>query len=142
MSAAVRPEPFSTRRVRPHEQTHSAPRADGLALLEATRTSLESIFLLAPDPDRALARALVQAASGAPAARAELDGVGIRLWMVSGEGAAELSRLAGRAQLYIADGHHRYETAVPDPPRGPRGPPRLASIVSPVGPRLPVLPPP
>src|SRR2546421_3230297 len=78
MFAAVRAEPFSTRRVRPHEQTHSAPKADRLALLEATRTSLESIFLLAPDPDRALARALVQAASGAPAARAELDGVDMR----------------------------------------------------------------
>src|SRR2546430_12647001 len=64
---------FSTRRVRPHEQTHSAPKADRLALLRATRTNLESIFLLAPDPDRALARALVQAASGAPAARAELE---------------------------------------------------------------------
>src|SRR5256886_14031787 len=73
MFAAVRAEPFSTRRVRPHEQTHSAPKADRLALLRATRTNLESIFLLAPDPDRALARALVQAASGAPAARAELE---------------------------------------------------------------------
>src|SRR5438094_725282 len=118
MFAAVRAEPFSTRRVRPHEQTHSAPKADRLALLRATRTSLESIFLLAPDPDRALARALVQATSGAPAARAQLDGVGIRLWVVSGERAAELSRVAGRAQLYIADGHHRYAPAVaytPDP---------------------------
>src|SRR5205085_7770983 len=70
------------------------------------------IFLLAPDPDRALARSLVQAASGAPAARAELDGVEMRLWVVSGERAAELARVAGSAQLYIADGHHRYETAV------------------------------
>src|SRR5207248_1691121 len=45
MFAAVRAEPFSTRRVRPHEQTHSAPKADRLALLRATRTNLESIFL-------------------------------------------------------------------------------------------------
>src|SRR5437763_13991158 len=37
--------PISTRRVRPHEQTHAAPKADRLALLRATRTSLESIFL-------------------------------------------------------------------------------------------------
>jgi len=59
-----------------------------------------------------LAQALVKRASGVPAARAELDGVSIRLWIVSGEPAAELARLAGRAQLYIADGHHRYETAV------------------------------
>src|SRR5207245_8499469 len=84
MFAAVRAEPFATRRVRPHEQTHSAPKADRLALLRATRTGLESIFLLAPDADRALAQALAQAARGVPAARAELDGVGLRLWHVGG----------------------------------------------------------
>jgi uncharacterized protein (DUF1015 family) len=110
--AAVRAEPFATGRVRPHERTHSAPKADRLALLQATRTNLESIFLLAPDPDRALARALAKVAAGVPAARAELDGVAIRLWTVSGANAAGLADLAGRAQLYIADGHHRYETAV------------------------------
>src|SRR6266566_4824030 len=49
---AARAEPFKTRRVRPHEQTHSAPKADRLALLRATAANLESIFLLAPDPDR------------------------------------------------------------------------------------------
>src|SRR5207244_13581551 len=88
MFAAVRAEPFSTRRVRPHEQTHSAPKADRLGLLRATRTSLESIFLLAPDPDRALTRALARAASGPPAARAALDGVAMPLWAVSGTGRA------------------------------------------------------
>jgi len=51
MLAAVRAEPFETRRVRPHEQTHSAPKADRLALLRATSANLESIFLLAPDAD-------------------------------------------------------------------------------------------
>src|SRR5207247_9356845 len=111
MFAAVRAEPFATRRVRPHEQTHSAPKADRLALLRATRTGLESIFLLAPDADRALAQALAQAARGVPAARAELGGLGLRLWDVGGAKAGELAALAGRAQLYIADGHQRYETA-------------------------------
>src|SRR5690349_23732048 len=86
MLAAVRAEPFASRRVRPHEQTHSAPKADRLALLRQTRTNLESIFLLAPDPDRALARALAKVASGVPLARAELDGVGLRQWVVSGGG--------------------------------------------------------
>jgi uncharacterized protein (DUF1015 family) len=136
----VRAEPFSTRRVRPHEQTHSAPKADRLALLRATRTSLESIFLLAPDPDRALARALVQASSGVPAARAELDGVGMRLWVVSGDKAAELSRIAGRAQLYIADGHHRYETAVAYAEETPGADRVLAFVVSAGDPGLAILP--
>jgi uncharacterized protein (DUF1015 family) len=140
MLAAVRAEPFDTRRVRPHEQTHSAPKADRLALLRATTANLESIFLLAPDPDHRLAQALVKRASGVPAARAELDGVGIRLWVVSGDQAAELARLAGRAQLYIADGHHRYETAVAHARQQPGADRVLSFIVSAADPGLTILP--
>jgi len=140
MLAAVRAEPFETRRVRPHEQTHSAPKADRLALLRATTANLESIFLLAPDPDRMLAQALVKRASGVPAARAELDGVGIRLWVMSGDQAADLARLAGRAQLYIADGHHRYETAVAYAREQPRADRVLSFIVSAGDPGLTILP--
>src|SRR4029077_14350150 len=139
MLAAVRAEPFATRRVRPHEQTHSAPKADRLALLRATAANLESIFLLAPDPDRLLAQALVKRASGVPAARAELDGVGMHLWVVSGDEAVELARLAGRAQLYIADGHHRYETATAYAREQPRADRVLSFIVSAADPGLTVL---
>src|SRR5256714_12213166 len=142
MFAAVRAEPFATRRVRPHEQTHSAPKADRPPLLRAPRPSLESIFLLAPDADRALAQALAQAARGVPAARAELDGVGIRMWTVTGARAGELAALAGRAQLYIADGHHRYETAVAFAAEDPRADRVLSFIVSSPDPGLAILPPP
>ena len=140
MLGAVRAEPFATRRVRPHEQTHSAPKADRLALLRATAANLESIFLLAPDPDRLLAQALVKRSSGVPAARAELDGVGIRLWVVSGDEAVELARLAARAQLYIADGHHRYETAAAYAREQPRADRVLSFIVSAADPGLTILP--
>jgi len=140
MLGAVRAEPFATRRVRPHEQTHSAPKADRLALLRATAANLESIFLLAPDPDRLLAQALVKRASGVPAARAELDGVAIRLWVVSGDEAVELARLAARAQLYIADGHHRYETAAAYAREQPRADRVLSFIVSAADPGLAILP--
>ena len=140
MLAAVRAEPFATRRVRPHEQTHSAPKADRLALLRATAANLESIFLLAPDPDRLLGQALVKRTSAVPAGRAELDGVGIRLWVVSGAEAAELAGLAGRAQLYIADGHHRYETAAAYAREQPRADRVLSFIVSAADPGLTILP--
>jgi uncharacterized protein (DUF1015 family) len=140
MFAAVRAEPFATRRVRPHEQTHSAPKADRLALLRATATNLEAIFLLAPDRDRALERALAGATSAVPAARAELDGVRMRLWAVSGEPAAALAGLAGRAQLYIADGHHRYETAVAHAAEAPQADRVLSFIVSAGDPGLTILP--
>jgi len=108
--------------------------------LRATTANLESIFLLAPDPDRMLSQALVKRASGMPAARAELDGVGIRLWVVSGDQAADLARLAGRAQLYIADGHHRYETAVAYAQEQPRADRVLSFIVSAGDPGLTILP--
>jgi len=140
MFAAVAAEPFATRRVRPHERTHAGPKADRLALLKATRTNLESIFLLAPDPDRALARALVEAAAGVPAARSELDGTVLRLWVVAGERAARLAALAGRSQLYIADGHHRYETAVAYAQAEPAAARVLSFIVPTSDPGLTVLP--
>src|SRR5438093_13560413 len=110
-----------------------------LAMLHATAANLESIFLLAPDPARTLAQALVKGASGVPAARAELDGVGTRLWIMSGDQAAELARLAGRAQLYIADGHHRYETAVAYAREHPSADRVLSFIVSADDPGLTVL---
>jgi uncharacterized protein (DUF1015 family) len=110
--AGVAAEPYDRRRVRPHERTHSGPKADRLSLLKTTRTSLESIFLIAPDPDRALTRALGELTASPPAAAGTLDGVKHRLWVLTGAVADRLALLASRGPLYIADGHHRYETAV------------------------------
>lgn len=108
---ALAAEGYEPRRVRPHERTHAGPKADRLALLRATRTSLESIFVIAPDADGSLARALRELASQPAAAHAELAGVAIRLWVVQGGAAADLARLVSAAPVYMADGHHRYETA-------------------------------
>ena len=107
---ALSAEGYEPRRVRPHERTHSGPKADRLALLRATRTGLESIFVIAPDADGTLAGAVKAAAAAPPIASAELDGVGIRLWAVPGDAGKRLAALCGRDPVYIADGHHRYET--------------------------------
>src|SRR6266496_1965788 len=80
--AAVAAEGYEPRRIRPHEKTHAGPKADRLALMRATATNIESIFLLAPDRDRALANALAAVSQETPDATAELNGVGIRLWIV------------------------------------------------------------
>ena len=140
MFAAVAAEPFAAGRVRPHERTHAAPKADRLALLEATRTNLESIFLLAPDADRALAHALGRVAAGPPNVRADLDRVDIGLWVVTGAAAQQLAALAGRAPLYIADGHHRYETAVAYARAHPEADRVLSLVVSATDPGLTILP--
>ena len=140
MFAAVAAESYETRRIRPHEKTHAGPKADRLALLRATRTSLESIFLLAPDPDGALLGGLRPVTTTPPAAWAELDDVRMRLWVVTGEPAARLAAHCSRHPLYIADGHHRYETAVAHARENPGADRVLAFIVSAADPGLTVLP--
>ena len=98
--AALRVEPYSTGTIRPHERTHAGPKEGRLRLLRALRTHVEPIFLLY---EGALA-----GAAGEPAIDVELDGVRSRLWRVEGEPPPELAT----ASLLIADGHHRYETAL------------------------------
>ncbi|HKC47619.1 MAG TPA: DUF1015 domain-containing protein [Gemmatimonadales bacterium] len=141
MFAAAATEPYETRRIRPHEKTHRGPKVDRLELLRATHTNLESIFLLAPDADGALAAGLREVVQGsrAPDAAGELDSVAIRLWVVSGPDA---ERLAGAAAppLYIADGHHRFETAVAYAGENPAARRLLAFVVSTRDPGLVVLP--
>jgi uncharacterized protein (DUF1015 family) len=134
--AAVAAEGYEPRRIRPHEHTHAGPKADRLALMRATATNIESIFLLAPDPDRALANAVAAAAQAKPDATAELGGVGIRLWIIRDPSHFSLPP----SPLYIADGHHRYETASAYAAENPQADRVLALIVSAQDSGLAVLP--
>ena len=134
---ALAAEGYGPRRVRPHEKTHAGPKADRLALLRTTRTNLESIFLLAPDTDGALANALADVARRKPDATAELDGVAIRMWAVRGKDASRF-RLPV-SPLYIADGHHRYETAHAYAAENPAADRMLAFVASAQDPGLVVL---
>ena len=134
--AAVAAEGYEPRRVLPHEHTHAGPKADRLALLRATATNIESIFLLAPDRDRTLANAVAAASQGPPDMTAELNGVGIRLWIVHDPSRFPLPS----SPLYIADGHHRYETASAYASENPVAARVLALIVSAQDPGLAVLP--
>jgi len=136
--AAVAAEGYDSRRIRPHEKTHAGPKADRLALLQATATNIESIFLIAPDADRGLANAVASVAQGMPDATAELDGVGIRLWKV--QGGARYRFPLPASPLYIADGHHRYETASAYARENPAADRVLALIVSARDSGLAVLP--
>jgi uncharacterized protein (DUF1015 family) len=100
--AALRVEPYSTRVIRPHERTHAGPKAGRLRLLRALRAHVEPIFLLY---DGAFAG---PAGEAEPDVDVELEGVRNRLWRFEGDSPAELAP----ASLLIADGHHRYETAL------------------------------
>jgi uncharacterized protein (DUF1015 family) len=104
-------EGYETGRVRPHERTHRGPKDDRLALGRATRAAVEPILVLTRDARDHLRRRLDGVKGHEPTAVAELDGVAIGVWRVSGVQAEEIARAVGDGPVYIADGHHRYETA-------------------------------
>ncbi len=95
-----------------HEQTLSKPKADRLNLLRATQSHFGQIFMLYSDPTDAVATALRQ--SGAPDVELKDEfKVTHRLWKVSDPGViAVVQGLMADKKLIIADGHHRYETAL------------------------------
>jgi uncharacterized protein (DUF1015 family) len=97
---ALRLEPYDAGVVLPHERTHAGPKEGRLRLLRATRTQVEPLFFLYEGS--------LTGPGGDPAIDVELDGVRSRLWRMPGDPPAELAD----ATLLIADGHHRYETAL------------------------------
>ena len=100
--------------IRPHERTLSAPKEDRLRLLRATATNTSPIILLS-DAGPALAGQLDPVTRATPDAVATDDAsVTHRLWVVPGEhpAAAAIADVVSSAPLTIADGHHRYETAL------------------------------
>jgi uncharacterized protein (DUF1015 family) len=111
--ARVRVEEYGAGRIRPHERTHPGPKEDRLRLTRATRANLSPIFSLFPDPAGA-AQSLVDRATAAERfARAnDDDGTTNTLWRVGDpQLIADLQGTLAGAELLIADGHHRYETA-------------------------------
>ena len=97
--ASLQVEPYETKTVLPHERTHRGPLEGRLRLVRATRTQLEPIFLLYDGPPPA----------STPGHPPDLEVDGARLWRLDDE---SLVRAFDEKQLLIADGHHRYETAV------------------------------
>ena len=108
-------EDYSAGVVFRHEQTLSGPKADRLELLRHTRMHTGQLFMLYSDPQRRVDRILADATTARPPVtemRDEYD-VTHRLWII-----CEPQRISGIQQamaeqkLVIADGHHRYETAL------------------------------
>ena len=104
-------EDYSAGVVHRHEQTLSGPKRDRLELLRATHAHFGQIFMLYPDPAGAIDALLDEAAAGAPLADV-LDEYGARhrVWKIAD--GARIQELMSDKKLVIADGHHRYETAL------------------------------
>lgn len=112
--ARVRLEPFGEGRIYPHEETMAGPKADRLKLFHATQMNLSQIFGLFPD-ERGEVQARLDAAVGRALPLQATDHLGVvsKLWAVTDQGAlSSVAGLMGPKPIFIADGHHRYETAL------------------------------
>ncbi|MCD6290238.1 MAG: DUF1015 domain-containing protein [Anaerolineae bacterium] len=99
--------------VLPHEQTFPRAKADRLALLSAARAHFSPVFMMYSDPMGKVLTPLLSARQKTPVAIASDQEVIHRLWVVTDPEAIEAARAAIASRtLYVADGHHRYETAL------------------------------
>ncbi len=110
--AAVRLHRFEERIVLPHERTLSGPKADRLKLMDATSAHFSQIFTMYSDPAGETDRAFAPAERRTPTLDGTTaDGTRHVLWRVDdAETIGRVARHLAPLPLYIADGHHRYET--------------------------------
>ena len=113
--ALVKLEPFENRVVLPHEKTHAGPKADRLNLMRECHANLSPIFLLYADPAGDIEQIME---SFTDKNQPQIDcpetfGSTHQLWCLDDtERNSEIQALFSRKPLLIADGHHRYETAL------------------------------
>lgn len=104
---------YAERQVLPHERTLAGPKADRLKLLRAARANLSSVFLLYEDREQELDSILDAAIRTASLGSAHDDaGVEYELAALRGESVERVARFLASRSAVIADGHHRYETAL------------------------------
>jgi uncharacterized protein (DUF1015 family) len=154
--AALELTPFGEGIVLPHERTLSGPKVDRLNLMRATGANFGLIFMLYPDRENRI-NALLDAAIGDRAPNVDVrelfeEDVRQRLWVVKDPQvlAAVAGEMAPKRNLIIADGHHRYETAInyrnemrakhPDAPANAGFNFRMVALVSMDDPGLTILP--
>ncbi len=111
---ALRLHPFEEKIVLPHEKTHKGPKIDRLNMLKTTRHTLETGFILYSDPDKKTINLFDEISKQPPLINAKDDlGVINRIWKLSDSVHIKIVQEVFKdQQLVIADGHHRYETAV------------------------------
>jgi uncharacterized protein (DUF1015 family) len=126
--------------VLPHERTHAGPKVDRMRLLEATGADTGLLFMLVEDRTGALLEASTP--HGEPMAEArDLRGEQHRLWRVTdADVIARVQAALATARVIIADGHHRYETAVEYARRHPGADDKLMAFFSVDAPGLTIFP--
>ena len=110
----VKLEPFDKGYIYPHEQTLPGPKADRLKLTQSCQANLSSIFALFPDENNTVDTYLSTMTVAKPTMNfVDDNGVKNRLWVIKEKQAVDtLVTLMKEKPLFIADGHHRYETSL------------------------------
>ncbi len=112
--AAMRLYDFAEKKVLPHEKTLSGPKADRLNLFRKTRTNISSIFGLYADERKTADHVMKSYAEiNEPVVDGRFQGVRNRMWRITDpELVAQFQETLLERAVYIADGHHRYDTGV------------------------------
>ncbi len=111
--ARVRLQRFGEGNIYPHEQTHAKAKDDRLRLTRATQANLSQIFGLYPDPENTIQELLERKVAGVHGLEAT-DHLGVlhRMWPITDvKTIQEVTALISDRDMFVADGHHRYETA-------------------------------
>jgi uncharacterized protein (DUF1015 family) len=97
----------------PHEKTFPKPKEDRLRLLSQTKAMFSPIFSIYSDQSKLVEKSYLSVSSEPPFISGELEGASHDVWRLSkGETVAQLQQVIRDSQVFIADGHHRYETAL------------------------------
>ena len=109
----VRIEPFGEGKIYPHEETHSKAKEDRFKLMSACKCNLSQIFGIYPDKENRAQEVLEAAIEDhTPLTATDANGVRHDMWLVTDPDAiAAAANIMGPKPIYVADGHHRYETA-------------------------------
>ena len=112
--AAVKLEDFSSKKIIPHERTFAAPKLDRLKLTSACRANLSPVFAIYSDPEGVVEKAIEERLTKKPIVKAVSgDGVKNYLWRTSDSDLlSQIKSMMLDRVLLMADGHHRYETAL------------------------------
>ncbi len=109
----VKLEDYDSGVVKPHETTLSGPKTDRLNLLRACKASFSQIFSLFSDPQGEIAGILAKVNAPPDLETKNSDGVLHRIWILSDKQDIDvIVRAMADKPIYIADGHHRYDTAL------------------------------
>jgi uncharacterized protein (DUF1015 family) len=110
----VRLEPLDSGRIHPHERTHKGPKEDRLSLMRAYKSNLSQVFSLFDGDSAVVKEALEGTFASEPVMDiTDYEGLGRKMWLIEEPPIIHaISTLLSDRDLYIADGHHRYETAL------------------------------